>query len=107
MRFCLEKEDIIADLSGMSTLEQVLDNTKTGNEAQPFYKDEKTALAEALRFYRESAPVKRSEIKQYKRLLYHSVPVSAILQACSICQIQPNPGLSDGKKYIKKCRADL
>ena len=29
VRFCLEKEDVIAVLSGMSTLEQVLDNTKT------------------------------------------------------------------------------
>ena len=32
VRFCLEKEDVIAVLSGMSTLEQVLDNTKTANE---------------------------------------------------------------------------
>ena len=51
--------------------------------------------------YRESAPIKQSEIDQYKGLLYHGVPVTAILQAYSICQIQPNPGFSDDNNYLK------
>ena len=33
LRFCLEKEDVIAVLSGMSTLEQMKDNLRTSNEA--------------------------------------------------------------------------
>ena len=106
VRFCLEKEDVIAVLSGMSTLEQVLDNTKTANEAQPFSEEEKKALAEAIRLYRESAPIKQSEIDRYKGILYHGVPVSAILQAYSICQIQPNPGFSDDNNYLKNAIAE-
>ena len=90
----------------MSTLEQVLDNTKTGNEAQPLTDEEKNALAEAMRIYRESAPIKQSEIDQYKGLLYHGVPVSAILQAWSICQIQPDPGFSDDNNYLKNAIAE-
>ena len=35
VRFCMEKEDVIAVLSGMSTLEQVIDNTRTSDEAVP------------------------------------------------------------------------
>jgi predicted aldo/keto reductase-like oxidoreductase len=101
VRFCLEKEDVIAVLSGMSTLEQVKDNTKTSDEAQPLTDTEKKALAEAMWLYRESAPIKQSEIDQYKGLLYHGVPVTAILQAYSICQIQPNPGFSDDNNYLK------
>ena len=78
----------------MSTPEQVLDNTKTANSAEPLTDEEKKALAEAMRLYRESAPIKQSEIERYKGLLYHGVPVSAILQAWSICQIQPSPSWS-------------
>ena len=106
VRFCLEKEGVIAVLSGMSTLEQVLDNTKTSNEAQPLTEEEKEALAEAMRIYRESAPIKQSEIDRYKGLLFHGVPVSAILQAYSICQIQPDPGFSDDNNYLKNSLAE-
>ncbi len=107
VRFCLEKEDVIAVLSGMSTLGQVLDNTKTANEALPFSEEEKKALAEAMRLYRESAPIRQSEIERYKGLVYHGVPVSAILQAYSICQIQPNPGFSDDNNYLKNAIAEV
>ena len=85
VRFALEKEDVIAVLSGMSTLDQVLDNTKTSDEALPFTEEEKAALDKAMKIYRESAPIKQSEIDLYKGVLYHGVPVSAILQAYSIC----------------------
>ena len=106
VRFGLEKEDVIAVLSGMSTLEQVLDNTRTSDEARPLTDEEKKALAEAMRIYRESAPIKQSEIDRYKGLLYHGVPVSAILQAYSICQIQPDPGFSDDNNYLKNAIAE-
>ena len=90
----------------MSTLEQVLDNTKTANEAQPLTEEEKKALAEAMRLYRESASIPQSEIEGYKGLVYHGVPVSAILQAYSICQIQPDPGFSDDNNYLKNAIAE-
>ena len=105
VRFCLEKEDVIAVLSGMSTLEQVLDNTATSNKAEKLTEEDHKVLAEAMRIYRESAPIKQSEIEQYKDLMYHGVPVSAILQAYSICQIQPNPGFSDDNNYLKNAIA--
>ena len=106
VRFGLEKEDVIAVLSGMSTLEQVKDNTRTSNEAQPLTEKDHKVLAEAMRIYRESAPIRQSEIDQYKGLLYHSVPVTAILQAYSICQIQPDPGFSDDNNYLKNAFAE-
>lgn len=106
VRFSLEKEDVIAVLSGMSTLEQVLDNTKTADEARPFTEEERAALAEAMRLYRESAPIRQSEIDAYKGVMYHGVPVSAILQAYSICQIQPDPGFSDDNNYLKNAIAE-
>ena len=106
LRFCLEKEEVIAVLSGMSTLEQILDNTKTSDEAEPLSEGDKVALSQAMRIYRESAPIPQSEIDQYKGLVYHGVPVSAILQAYSICQIQPDPGFSDDNNYLKNAIAE-
>lgn len=106
VRYCLEKEDVIAVLSGMSTLEQVIDNTTTSNEAKPLTDQEKEALEKAMTIYRESAPIKQSEIDTYKGLMYHGVPVSAILQAYSICQIQPDPGFSDDNNYLKNAFAE-
>ena len=106
VRFCLEKEDVITVLSGMSTLEQVKDNTKTSDEAKPLTSEEKKALDEAMRIYRESAPIKQIEIDRYAGLMYHGVPVTAILQAYSICQIQPDPGYSDDSNYLKNAIAE-
>ena len=105
VRFCLGMEDVISVLSGMSTLEQVKDNTKTSNEAQPLTAEDRKVLAEAMRIYRESAPIKQSEIDQYNGLMYHGVPVTAILQAYSICQIQPDPGFADDNNYLKNAIA--
>ena len=106
VRFGLEKEDVIAVLSGMSTLEHVLDNTGTPDVAEPLNDEERAALKEAMRIYRESGPVPQSEIDKYKGLMYHGVPVTAILQAYSICQIQPDPGFSDDNNYMKNAFAE-
>ena len=106
VRFCLSLDDVIAVLSGMSTLEQVKDNTATASASQGLTEDDQKVLAEAMRIYRESAPIKQSEIEQYKNLMYHGVPVSAILQAYSICQIQPDPGFSDDNNYLKNAIAE-
>ena len=106
VRFCLDLDDVIAVLSGMSTLEQVKDNTATSNAAEKLTDEDRKVLAEAMRIYRESAPIKQSEIEEYKDIMYHGVPVSAILQAYSICQIQPDPGFSDDNNYLKNAFAE-
>ncbi|MBR3201634.1 MAG: aldo/keto reductase [Mogibacterium sp.] len=106
VRFCLDLDDVIAVLSGMSKLEQVKDNTATSNAAERLTDEDRRVLAEAMRIYRESAPIRQSEIEQYKDIMYHGVPVSAILQAYSICQIQPDPGFSDDNNYLKNAFAE-
>ncbi|MBO5521516.1 MAG: hypothetical protein J5973_07580 [Eubacterium sp.] len=59
-----------------------------------------------MRIYRESAPIKPDEQARYQGILYHGVPVSAILQAYSICRIQPDPGFSDDNNYLKNAIAE-
>ncbi|MBR0165119.1 MAG: aldo/keto reductase [Lachnospiraceae bacterium] len=106
LRFSFEREDVIAVLSGMSTIAQMKDNIQTSDEAKPLTGEEKKALAEAMRLYRESAPIRQSVIDTYRGLMYHGVPVTAILQAYSICQIQPDPGFSDDNNYVKNAFAE-
>ena len=106
VRFSLDLDDVIAVLSGMSTLEQVKDNTSTSNTDEKLTDEDHKVLAEAMRIYRESAPIRQSEIDQYRGLMYHGVPVTAILQAYSICQIQPDPGFSDDNNYLKNAFAE-
>ena len=53
------------------------------------------------------APIPQSEIDRYRGLEYHGVPVTAILQAYSICQIQPAPGSSDDNNYLKNSFAEV
>ena len=51
-------------------------------------------------------PSNKQKHRSYKGILYHGVPVSAILQAWSICQIQPDPGFSDDNNYLKNAIAE-
>lgn len=86
---CSRLEGVITTLSGMSTPEQ-----------------EWEALNKAIRIYRDSAPVSTDTIEKYRGLTYHGIPATAILEAYSICQIQPAPGFSDDNNYPKNAMAE-
>lgn len=101
LRFSLQMQDVIAVLSGMSNIEQMRDNIKTAKEAHPLSPEEENALWDAVRMYRESAPITPNDMEPFEGILWNGVPVTAILQAYSICQIQPNPGFSDDNNYFK------
>lgn len=106
LRFSQQLEGVITVLSGMSTLEQVRDNLRISGAAEPLSPEEEKALARAMAIYRESGPIPQSEIEKYRGLMYHGVPVTALLQAYSICQLQPDPGFSDDNNYVKNAFAE-
>ncbi len=101
LRFASSLDGVLTILSGMSTIDQVRDNIKTSKECLPLNNEEKEALDKAMAIYREETPIPQSEIDKYKGLTWNGVPVTAILQAYSICQVQPNPGFSDDNNYFK------
>ncbi|WP_251198595.1 aldo/keto reductase [Anaerotardibacter muris] len=107
LRFSLEMQDVIAVLSGMSTLQQVEDNIVTTKAAEPLSAVEVDALWKAMALYRESAPITPVQLKAFEGITWNNVPVTAILQAYSICQIQPDPGFSDDNNYFKNALAEL
>jgi predicted aldo/keto reductase-like oxidoreductase len=98
--------DVIAILSGMSTLEQVRDNVRTMKSIAPLTAPQRAALAEAIRIYRESAPIPPRVIDRYRGLTYHGISAAALLQTYSICQIQPVPSFADDLNYPRNTMAE-
>ncbi|MDD5922616.1 MAG: aldo/keto reductase [Eubacteriales bacterium] len=106
VRFALGLPDVIAVLSGMSNEEQMQDNIHASDDAKALTEEEKKALRRAMEIYRENKPIPQSQIDTYKGLTWNHVPVTGILQAYSICQIQPNPAFSDDNNYFKNVLAE-
>ena len=101
LRFASSLEGVLTVLSEMSNLEQVRDNIKTSKESLPLSDKEKEVLDMAMKIYRENTPIAQSEINKYIGLTWNGVSVTAILQAYSICQVQPDPSFSDDNNYLK------
>lgn len=105
MRFAGSLEGILATLSSMSTLEQVRDNIRTVKTLAPFSGGEKQKLLEIAKPYRDADPT-GVDLSRCAGLTLHGVPVTGILDAYNICQLQPNPGSSDDNNYLKNIMAE-
>ena len=105
-RFLAGLDGVITNLSGMSTLEQLRDNLNTMRNIQPLSTQEQAVLDEAIRATRDSGPVPPSVIEKYRGLTYHGVSATALLEAYSICQIQPDPNFTDDINYPKNAMAE-
>lgn len=106
IRFASQLEGVIAVLSGMSDLEQAMDNCKTSNEARAFSEEEEQALWEAMAIYRNCTPIPPVELEKYRGLTWNGISVYAILQAYSICLVQPNQAIIDDNNYFKNLLAE-
>ena len=106
IRFAAQLDGVIAVLSGMSTLEQVRDNCATANEAEPLNEEETEALHKAVSIYRDCTPIPPSELEKYRGLTWNNVSVYSILQAYSICLVQPNQGCITDNNYFKNLLAE-
>lgn len=98
--------DILAILSGMSNLQQMYDNIQTMSNLLPLSEAEAAILQKAIHTIGEKRPIPTSEIEKCKGLFYHGVPVTALLDGYSTCQMEPNPGFSDINNYPKNALAE-
>ena len=105
IRFAGSMDGLICCLSGMSTLEQVEDNLRTYAELEPISDVEKRWLAEDVNAaYRAAGPA--GDLTKFEGLKLYGVPVSAIMEAWSVCQLQPDPGFSDDNNYLLNAIAE-
>lgn len=99
IRFAGSFDGVICNLSGMSTLEQVKDNIHTVQELEPLSEEEKTQLREVVRIYKDAGPI-GADLSKYAGLTLHGAPVTGILEAYNMCQLQPDPGFADDNNYL-------
>ena len=105
IRYAGSFEGVICNLSGMSTLEQVRDNIRTVQTLEPLTEGEMAQLKEVVRLYKDAGPV-GADLEKYRGLTLHGAPVTGILEAYNMCQLQPDPGFSDDNNYLKNTVAE-
>lgn len=105
IRFVGSLDGLICCLSGMSTLEQVADNVHTYQTLAPLSAEEMRWLAEDVNaLYRTQGPA--GDLGKYDGLKLYGVPVTGIMEAYSVCQLQPDPGFADDNNYLRNAIAE-
>ena len=102
IRYAGSFDGVICNLSGMSTLEQVRDNINSVRNLEPLSEGEMTQLHEVVKLYKDAGPI-GADLEKYRGL---SAPVTAILEAYNMCQLQPDPGFADDNNYLKNTVAE-
>ena len=105
IRFAGSFDGVICNLSGMSTLEQVKDNINTVQTLEPLSDQEKQQLREVVRIYKDAGPI-GADLSKYAGLKLHGAPVTGIMEAYNMCQLQPDPGFADDNNYLKNTVAE-
>ncbi len=100
IKYAASKEDVIAVLSGMSTLEQVKDNVKTMKDFKPLTVTEERMLEELATAQKAQGPEHTGNFKKYENITYHGVSVAAILDTYNSAMVQENPLFSGEMNYL-------
>lgn len=100
LRFANSMEDVIAVLSGMSTLEQVQDNVKNMKDFVPLSEDDKQMLLNMAKEQKVSGPIGVRDFAAYEGLMFHGISVAAILDTYNSAMVQPNPLFSGEMNYL-------
>ncbi|MDE6421728.1 MAG: aldo/keto reductase, partial [Lachnospiraceae bacterium] len=94
LRFAGSLDGVLCNLSGMSTVEQVKENIRSVNDLNPLTEEEKAKLREIVRIYKDAGPI-GADLRRFEGLKLHGAPVTGIMEAYNMCQLQPDPGYSD------------
>ena len=100
IKYAASKEDVIAVLSGMSTLEQVQDNVKTMRDFKPLTITEERMLEELATVQKAQGPEHTGDFRKYEGITYHGVSVAAILDTYNSAMVQENPLFSGEMNYL-------
>ncbi len=101
IRFSASLDGVIAVLSGMSTLEQVEDNTSYMQDFKPITEEEKELLKFAKTEYEKEWKFRCSDWEKLDSNTPNKVPVSNIIRAYNSLMIQPDPYFGAELNYYK------
>ncbi len=100
LRYAASKEGVMAVLSGMSTLEQVLDNVKSMKGFTGLSSEQQSLLEKLAADQKAAGPEHTGDFRKYESLTYHGVSVAAILHTYNSAMVQPNPLFSGEMNYL-------
>ncbi len=92
LRFAADQEGVQAILSGMSTVEQVLENTAVMEDPEPLTDEEKQMLIDSAPLYREMGPFHIKDFSVYDGLVDNGLPLAALLESYNAWLIQKEHG---------------
>ncbi len=99
LRFVANLDGMITVLSGMSTLEQVEDNTASMQAFSPLDEKERAAYTVAVEEYRRNWKIQYSDWEKMDAAAPNHVPISAIIRLYNSCLLQPNPAFTADLNY--------
>lgn len=99
LRFAANLDDMITVLSGMSTLEQVEDNTTSMQAFSPLDEKERAVYTVAVEEYRRNWKIQCSDWEKMDATAPNNVPISAIIRLYNSCLLQPNPAFTADLNY--------
>lgn len=105
LRFAAGLDGVVAELSGMSTLEQVEENVTTLQDVKPLTQQEQKVLEEAARLYRESGPAQTADFSQYEAISPKGISAAVILDTYNSCMLQPVPTFGAEHNYFSTEKA--
>lgn len=100
LRFAGSMDGAICILSGMSTLEQMQENAEAFKALSPLTSRERDQLHEVVRLFKDAGPI-GADLSRFQGLTLHGAPVTGIMEAYNICQLQPDPAFTDDNNYLK------
>ena len=92
-RFLADLDGVIAVLSGMSTLEQVQENTKLLKNITPLNAAEKQMLIDSAPAYRKMGPLGKENFDEYKGVAKNGMPVEKVLEVYNTWKLETSMGV--------------
>ena len=107
-RFAAGLDGVEIILSGMSSMAQVKDNVTLAKNFVPLSTEEKALLNDAVKIFKESGTVGRSDFSIYENICENKMPVAAVLDAYNSitvqlangCMVQAENGYYRGLQFL-------
>ena len=94
IRFAAEKEGVLAVLSGMSNMEQVMENTALFDAPLPLTEEEQQMLIDSASLYRDLGPYHLGDLEPYTGVGPSGFPVDELLATYNSWLLQKSHGVT-------------
>ena len=91
VRFAAGLDGVLAVLSGVSSIEQVEDNTACMRDFTPLSAEETALVMETAKLIRRSGPARTEDFKKFEDVNQPGVPAAALLDTWNSMALQPDP----------------